>query len=87
MAQGVDGEVGLAALAPFGPVPAGAVPAFGRALEGAAVQHHGAGGGSAALAKTDQLAQVDDDRGEHLGRDPAPGLLVDGVPGGKSWGM
>ena len=36
LAQRVDGDVGLAALAPFGPVVAGPVPALGRALQASA---------------------------------------------------
>jgi hypothetical protein len=36
--------------------------------------------GGAALAKPDQHAQVDDDRGEDISRDPTAGLLRDRLP-------
>jgi hypothetical protein len=71
----------LAALAPFGSVPTGPLAAFGRALQGAAVEDHRAGLWGTPLAEADQHPQVGDDRLEDPGLDPPPGLLVDGGPG------
>lgn len=76
--EGIDGEIDLAALAPFGPVPTGPIAAFGRALQGAAVEDHGAGLRRVPLAEADQRAHVGDDHLEARRIDPAAGLLVDG---------
>lgn len=53
VAQGVDGDVGLAAFALFGPVVAGPVPALGHALQRPAVEHDSRGrrGSSQQLGK------------------------------------
>lgn len=37
--------------------------------------------GNLTTADADHLAQVGDNGGEHVGLDPAAGLLVDGMPG------
>lgn len=55
--------------------------ALGRALQGAAVQDDCGGLGGTSLAQSDQFPQVGDDGFEHLGGNPAAGLVVDGMPG------
>jgi len=81
VAERVDGGVDRATLTALGPIPTRPGAAFGRALEGAAIQNHRRGLGGSAVAEPDQFAQVGDDRAEDVRHEPAPGLLVDRLPG------
>lgn len=58
VAQGIDGDRGLAALALFGPIVAGAVLAFGRALQYTPVEHNGRGRGRPARQHRLQGVQI-----------------------------
>ena len=80
LAQRIDGDVGLAALAPLGPIPAGAVPAFGRALQRAPVEHNGRRGGRSLEQQALQLVHIVHDVFKYA-RVPSTGpLLVDRGP-------
>ncbi len=80
LAERVDREADLAAVAPLGPVSTRPIATFRRTLQGSAIQDDRSGLGATALAKADQLTQVGKDRGEDLGLNPAPGLLGDRLP-------
>ncbi len=81
MAEHINGEVDLAAVAPFRSIPAHPMTALRRALHSPVFENHDAELNRAALPDRDPFAQVDDDGGDDIGKQPAAGLLIDRRPG------
>ena len=79
--QRVDRGMQLGALLALGEIPAGTMAALGRGLQGAAVEDGDSGPAFAAGEVAQEQAQIVHHRLEDTGLEPAPGLLVDDVPG------
>ena len=80
LAQGVDGQMELAALLPFVPVVPGSVSTLGCALHGLTIEDGGRRLGIAALGEPQDEAQIIGDGLEAASLDPTLGLLVDRFP-------
>jgi hypothetical protein len=83
VAQRVDGGMQFGPFLPFMAVVASAAAAFGRALQGFAVQDRRARLPSAARVQTQECAQVVDDGFEDPGIEPAARLLLRPRPSGE----
>lgn len=80
MAQRIDSQVDFGAPFPLGPVAAGPLAAFDRRLKRTAVEDGSRGIGLPPCGQPQQASQIMDEVFEDSGFDPAPGLLLDGVP-------